>query len=247
MQRQAQQLTRGLAAQLSGRRERGADRKVRRNSYDVDDRRAQVFRPIGDGSAEDALGVIDSLVRVVSDWDDEERRTGGTRPLGLHGIRVLETLLGRRGTIGIDFRSGRIEPAIDTIARVARLSRTTVIRALAKLKALKILDWVRRTQKTDRGGLFAPQREQVSNAYFLTPEGLPKRVAQRLRDLIAKRRRQRANRTTTVTEAKAPAPQPMNAEMVDALARLGAGIAARDAGQSASPPYGQYQSSGVKG
>ena len=152
--RQTRQLTKRVSAHLSGRSERGQDRKVRRNSYDVDDRRAQGFRPIGDGSTADALGWIDSLLKVVGEWDDAERRTGGGRPLGLHGIRVLETLLGRRGTIGVDFRTGRIEPAIDTIARVARLSRTTVIRALAKLKALKILDWVRRTQRTDRGGLF---------------------------------------------------------------------------------------------
>lgn len=243
--RQARQLAKCFTARLTGHTERGPDRKVRRHSIDVDDRRAQVFRRIGDGSVADAKGWIDCLMRTVSEWDDQERKKGGGRTLGLHGLRVLETLLGLRGVIAVDFRTGRLEPAIDTIARVACVNRGTVIRALARLKAMKILDWVRRTQRTGRDGLFGPQREQISNAYFLTPELLPNRVAQRLRDLVARKRLRRAG--TTPPTAPPPAPQAQHSELRDAIARLGAGVYARSGGENASPPCGQYPRSGTEG
>ena len=56
MGRQTRGLVRGLTAHLTGKAERGPDwadgrrRVPRRNSLDVNDHRAQVFRPIGDGS-----------------------------------------------------------------------------------------------------------------------------------------------------------------------------------------------------
>ncbi|MBB5715410.1 hypothetical protein [Sphingomonas aerophila] len=163
--RQARQITQGFTARLTGRAERGADRKVRRNSVDVGDRRAQVSRPIGDGTMAGALSWIDCLLKAVSEWDNMERRKNGARPLGLYGLRVLEVILGRHGAIAIDFKSGRLDPAIDTIARVGRISRTTVVRALAQLRAMKVLSWIRRTESTGRDGLFGPQRRQVSNSY----------------------------------------------------------------------------------
>lgn len=235
--RQVRQFTKALTASLTGHRERGPDRKVRRGSYDVADRRAKVFRPIGDGTAAGALSWIDCLLKVVGEWDDAERQKGGKRPLGLHAMRVLEVLLGRRGTVQPEFRSGRLEPAIDTIARVARLSRTTVIKALARLRGLKILDWVRRTETTDNDGRFGPQRRQVSNAYFFTPDRLPARVMQRLRDLVARRRLKR--------QAAAPPPpdqppRPTDPELRASLDRLGQRL-------HASPPSGQYPYSGVEG
>lgn len=241
--RQARQLIAKSTAHLTGRDERGRDRKVRRGSYDVDDRRAQVFRPIGDGTTAGALSWIDCLLKTVSEWDDMERARGGARPLGLHGMRVLETLLGRRGTIALDFRTGRLEPAIDTIARVARVGRTTVIRALARLRELKILSWVRRSQSTGNDGHYGPQREQVSNAYYFTPEALPARVMQRLRDLVARKALRR--RGTAPASPPSPAPSPASDELRDVLARFRAGIDARDQASNASPPSGQYPGSGA--
>lgn len=239
MGRQARQLVRGFTAHLSGKDERGPDRKVRRSSYDVADRRAQVFRPIADGTTAGALGWIDCLLKTVTEWDDVERRKGGARPLGFAGIRVLETILGRRGGIPIDFKTGRLEPAIDTIARIARLSRTTVIRALARLREMKILDWVRRSQRTGNDGQFGPQREQVSNAYFFTPEALPARVLQRFRDLLARKRLRRMDASPAPSQAPLAAPQ--SSELREALAALGAGVA------NVSTPSGQYPRSGAEG
>lgn len=224
MRREVRGVTRGFAAGLSGKAERGPDRKVRRDSFDIADRRAQVFRPIGDGTKVGALSWIDCLLKTVAEWDDHERKKGGARPLGFAGLRVLETLLGRRGAIQVDFRSGRLDPAIDTIARVARLCRGTVIRALARLKALRVLDWVRRTQRADTAGDAGPQRVQVSNAYFFTPERLPARVVQRLRALIARRRVRRAD----VSPSAEKPVTAMNPELAAALARVDRMLEARE-------------------
>lgn len=231
--RHARQMTKRVAAHLTGRSERGPDRKVLRNSYDVADRRAQVFRPIGDGTTAGALSWIDCLLKTVSEWDDWSRRKGGARPLGFHGLRVLETLLGRRGTIAVDFKTGRLDPAIETIAHVACLSKTTVIRALAKLRDLGLLSWVRRSQKTGNDGLYGPQREQVSNAYFFTPEGLPARVLQRLRDLVTRRKLRRGG-----VEPPAPDTPPSLATVRDP--ELRAALERMEQGLNASPPSGLY-------
>lgn len=235
--RAAQSMISGLAARMGGKEERGRDRKVRRDSYDVADRRAQVSRRIGDGTAAGALSWIDCLLKTVSEWDDVERRKKGGRPLGLYGLRVLETLLGRRGSIAPEFKSGRLEPAIDTIARVARTSRTTVIRALARLRAMRVLDWVRRSERAATAGEAGPQRRQVSNAYWFTPELLPARVYQRLRDLVARRALRRARAAPSEPR---PDSGPANPELREVLDRMAEKL-------GASSPYGLYPCSGVKG
>lgn len=238
--RQARQITHGFTARLTGRGERGADRKVRRNSVDVDDRRAQVFRPIGDGTTAGALSWIDCLLTAVTEWDNVERRKNGARPLGLYGLRVLEVILGRHGTVAIDFKSGRLDPAIDTIARVGRMSRTTVVRALTQLRAMKILNWIRRTESTGRGGLFGPQRRQVSNAYWFTPEQLPARVLQRIRNLVARRALRRTSGAQHPPETPPVLSEPSDPALRAVLARVGKAL-------NASPPSGLYPCSGVKG
>lgn len=245
MGRQTRQLTKGFTARLTGKAERGADRKVRRGSVDVEDRRARVFQPIGDGTTAGAMGWIDCMLKVVAEWDNEQRAKGGARPLGLHGLRVLEALLGRHGKVALDFKSGRLDPALDTIARAAGVTKTTVVRALARLKDLKVLDWIRRSERTGNDGVFGPQRRQVSNAYFFTPHELPARVAQRLRDLLARKQLRRTG--TTPAASPASVAEPSCPDLRGTLARIKAGIDRREEGVNASPPCGQYPLSGVKG
>ena len=238
--RQARQITKKFTSHLTGRAERGPDRKVRRGSIDVDDRRARVSRRIGDGTKVGAMSWIDCLLKVVTEWDNMERRKGGARPLGLHGIRVLEVLLGRHGKVAVNFKSGDINPAIETIAAAGHMSKTTVGKALAQLKAMKILDWIRRTEKTGNDGLFGPQRRQVSNAYWFTPENLPARVLQRLRDLLARRRLRQAEAAPAPGSKPSGPPVPNDPGLRAALAGLSEGV-------NAIPLSGQYPASGVKG
>lgn len=186
------------------------------------------------------MGWIDCVIETVEEWDDLSRQKGGGRPLGAHGLKVLRALLGRtpgaKKAIAIDYKSGRIDPAIDTIAKAAKLCRNTVIRALARLKGLGLLDWVRRTQATDNVGGYGPQREQISNAYWFTLEHLPKRVLQRFRDLWARKR---------IAQGNEP-PAPRQARTIDDVAdpALRATLRALEAGlveePHASSPSGQY-------
>jgi hypothetical protein len=235
-----QSMMRKVSAGFTGH-ERGNDRSVRRNSYDIDDRRAQVFRRIGDGSVAGALGWIDCFLRTIAAWDDDQRKKGGIRPLGFHGLRVLEALLGRRGGIPIDFATGRIDPALDTIAASAKVSKTTVVRALARLKAIGAIDWVRRTQAAESVGCAGPQREQISNAYWIDATRLPAKVGQYFRDLLARKQLRRQAAMGGITAATQPPAKPSapvepsfkDSELQASFDRLAKAV-------GASSPSGQY-------
>ena len=93
-------------------------------------------------------------------------------PLGPVGLEVLRDLLRL-----IDYRTGRLEPAITTLMRRLRRSRDAVCRALASLRAHGFLDWLRRWEPTDAKGEAGPQVKQATNAYRLT---LPPQAARLL-------------------------------------------------------------------
>jgi hypothetical protein len=63
-------------------------------------------------------------------------------------------------------RTGRLDPAIATIAERVRRAPSAVCRALAALKEHGFIDWIRRTEPVDNPGR-GPQVRQVSNAYRL--------------------------------------------------------------------------------
>ena len=89
------------------------------------------------------------------------RRYGGT--LGSAGMRVLESFI-------FDFqnyRTGRLDPSYESIAAKTGLSRSTVAVALARLKSLRIIHWVRRCEHHWRDGCF--ELRQLTNAYVLLP------------------------------------------------------------------------------
>lgn len=78
-------------------------------------------------------------------------------------LEVYRFFLRRRGRL-----NGRLDYAIDTIAKEIRRARSAVINALARLKDLKFLDWQRRTapvEDPEPGGQYV---QQITNAYFLT-------------------------------------------------------------------------------
>lgn len=100
-------------------------------------------------------------------------RANGSRngPLGHVALEVLELLIHL-----VDYRTGRLEPAIDTIAAKIRRARSAVIEALARLRLHGFADWLRRFEPTGNEGR-GPQVRQVSNAYRLA---LPPRAARLL-------------------------------------------------------------------
>jgi hypothetical protein len=166
--REMRQLIAGATAALTGRK-RGPDKSVRRDSYDIEDPRAQVFRPIGDGTIAGAMGWIDALLQTAREFDRAHKKPGQRGGLGgPYAIIVLEALLGRRGVIAIDFKTGRLDPALATLEKITGFARATIVRHLAKLREHGFLDWVRRSRKTGNDREFAPARADVERL-FLQP------------------------------------------------------------------------------
>lgn len=90
-------------------------------------------------------------------------------PLGGVAIEIMELLANL-----VDFRTGRLEPSIDTLMLKLRRSRDAVVRALKNLRAHGFLDWLRRYEPTGNKGR-GPQVKQASNAYRMS---LPNRARQ---------------------------------------------------------------------
>lgn len=62
---------------------------------------------------------------------------------------------------------GRLDPSIATLATLAGVDPTTVVRALARLRECGLVTWVRRLVRDGN------RVEQTSNAYVLTVPGTP--------------------------------------------------------------------------
>jgi hypothetical protein len=84
--------------------------------------------------------------------------------LGRNGILVLHTPIFDL----LNYATGRLDPAIETIARKACISICSVKRGIANLKRCGVLDWIRRAGETrDQQGRFC--LEQDTNAYGILP------------------------------------------------------------------------------
>lgn len=93
-------------------------------------------------------------------------------PLGHVALEVLELL----GNL-VSYRTGRLDPSLDTLMRLLRRSRAAVVRALQALRTHGFLDWLRRYEETGQTEGRGPRVRQVSNAYRLS---LPARAARLL-------------------------------------------------------------------
>jgi hypothetical protein len=89
-------------------------------------------------------------------------RHGGL--IGSHVLMVLHSLI-------FDFlnhKTGRLDPSYSTLQRATRLCRQTVATALARLKQLGIINWIRRCREDfDADGRFMLRQE--TNAYAILP------------------------------------------------------------------------------
>ena len=97
-------------------------------------------------------------------FDRQTRRKdhhGGA--VGHAALQVLHTLV----FDFLNYGSGRLDPSHAAIARKANVCERTVRNALARLKSLGILNWVRRCAESWRDGRFC--LEQETNAYAVLP------------------------------------------------------------------------------
>ena len=152
------------------------DTKPRRDSFDIEDPRAQVFRPIEHG-----VHFVDAMLKVFDEWDDLTKQPGRQHAMGQNCRKVLRALFWC-----CDFRKGTCEPSIDTLMAKTKFARQTVVRALKLLWANGFVDWIRRTVKTGNAPGEGPAVRQFTNAYFFDTTRLPKRCLRRLRQLLSK-------------------------------------------------------------
>ena len=105
------------------------------------------------------------LYHRARDFDRQTNRAGHHGgAVGPTALKVLETLI----FDFLNYASGQLDPSLDAIARKANLCRRAVVNAVQRLRALGILNWVRRCAESWRDGRFV--LEQDTNAYAVLPE-----------------------------------------------------------------------------
>lgn len=196
MRREIRNIMKGFVARATGKDDRGPDRKVHRNSYDIDDSRARVFRPVGDGGVPAGLNWIEDqkeLARQIRLHNLKDPRLPQILPSHL---LLHEALLDSR-----DFLTGRWDPDYTALMKKTGLSRDTVATGLHRLEAVGLIGRVRRTVKIDSNGESGPQRKQISNAYFFDPMRLVRIARQWWADRCEARRRKAALRAALAAKA----------------------------------------------
>lgn len=129
---------------------------VRRRSHFKGRSEVRIWRPTNRQE-------VQKVLLAAKRYERTERRKGErTGPLGSVAIEILEFFVNL-----VDFRTGRLEPSIDTIMSKVRRSRDAVVRALKALRVHGFLDWLRRYEPTGNKGQ-GPQVKQASNAYRLS-------------------------------------------------------------------------------
>lgn len=210
---------------------------VRRNSYHRGDREDRIWRPIAPSRSE-ARRLIAVRLRAAEEFDRNGKIAGDRNgPLGHIGLEILRHLYRI-----VDYRTGRLEPCLDTLMQRMRRSRSAIVAAMARLRRHGFLDWIRRTEPIDNPGQ-GPQVRQISNAYWFDLPATAAALVHRLlgrgataADLAAKRRReeeQAAMLDAMTAEEQArffAGTSPLGNE----LAKLG-----RALGNDASSPNGQ--------
>ena len=116
---------------------------------------------------------VQAILKAAEIYNEAGLRQKGERsgPLGSVALDVLRLFVNL-----IDYRTGRLEPAISTIMDRLGRSRDTVVRALKNLRTHGFIDWLRRYEPTGNEGR-GPQVQQASNAYRLS---LPEKARQLL-------------------------------------------------------------------
>ena len=146
---------------------------VWRNSYTVGQIEDRLWSKISDGTTRSGRRWTASLLKAAKAYELRTRaeyreKEPGVRngALGEVGLAVLEHLYER-----VDYLTGRLDPAIRTIADAIGRAYSAVHEALVRLRAHGFLHWMRRSEKIENPEPGGPQVKQASNAYaLLVPE-----------------------------------------------------------------------------
>ena len=142
---------------------------VWRNSYYVGQIEDKVWRPIVNGTVRTGKRWTGALMKAAKAYElrtRAERRElePGARngALGEVGLAVLEYLYSI-----VDYATGRLDPAVRTIAEAIGRAYSAVHPALTRLRDAGFLNWMRRSRKIENPVPGGQQVEQASNAYAL--------------------------------------------------------------------------------
>ncbi|MBH9537877.1 hypothetical protein [Novosphingopyxis sp. YJ-S2-01] len=147
----------------------GASFKIWRESFNEGEREHTVWKPIAEGDTRKARRWCRKLLRCAREMEVKtrsERQAVSPKARngmlgGAIGLDVLEYLL----LEAVRYSSGKLEPAVATIAAALGYSYSATHRALSLLREAGFIRWIRRTRPT--GSREGPQIEQIPNAYEL--------------------------------------------------------------------------------
>jgi hypothetical protein len=148
---------------------------VWRNSYYVGQIEHEIWKPINGGSKRGGARWVAAMLGAAKAYElrtlqvRREKEPGARNgDLGRVGLAVLEYLYGK-----VDYASGRLDPAIRTIADALGFAYSAVHRALVRLADKGFLNWMRRSRPIENLEPGGPQVKQASNAYaLLVPESM---------------------------------------------------------------------------
>ena len=168
-----------IAGSFADRRNPDRVKTPRRNSYDIDDRRSQVFKPVRDG-----WDWVGSMMQAFDELLHHQRtnRYKGPDRLQDGDRRILWSFLKCS-----DFKTGQLDPSYQEIADRAGCHRATAVEACKRFGKWLGLKWVRRTVKAETAGQAGPQREQISNAFYFDLTSAPSRVWQAFKAAVKRR------------------------------------------------------------
>lgn len=146
---------------------------VWRNSYTVGQIEDRIWKPINGGSVRGgkrwaaamlkAAKKLELSTRAERQQTERGARNGALGPVGLAVLEYLYSL--------VDFTTGRLEPAVRTIADAVGHAYSAVHNALKRLREYGFLHWMRRSRPKDDPQPGQAIVEQASNAYaLLVPE-----------------------------------------------------------------------------
>ena len=153
-----------------------------RSSFDIEDPRAKVERPLGDGTAEGTIAFIRSWLITIEDYAEHIKRKGRAHEITANAIKLIRSIMWRC----VDRTTGKCEVTLERIMQVSNFSRPTVVSLLKICRKHGLIDWVRRTEKTDNAPGEGPQVRQTANAYFFEVTNLPAEAYRRLKQRMAK-------------------------------------------------------------
>lgn len=154
---------------LPRERRGGNGAPIWRNSYEEGQLEDRIWRPIARGKMRAAKRLLGARLKAVRTMERKTRlarrelhRNAKNGAIGPIAVEVLEYLYGI-----VDFATGRLEPAVQSIADHIGRSYGAVHNALKALRRHGFLHWIRRSRAADTKGEAGPQSVQIPSAYVL--------------------------------------------------------------------------------